>query len=66
MTKRDFLKSLVRSTASAMKKFHLILVLHRRIMFNPDSNCEIEMGTTFAKEGKMTARQAHKLTFWTR
>ncbi len=52
------------TTAPAGKKFHLILVLHRRIMFNPVSNCEMEMGTTFAKEGKMPARQAHKLTFW--
>jgi hypothetical protein len=49
---------------SAVKKFHLILVLHRRIMFNPVSNCEMEMGTNFAKEGKITARQTHKLTFF--
>jgi hypothetical protein len=49
--------------APAVKKFHLILVLHRRIMFNSGSNCEMEMGATFAKRSKTKARQAHKLTF---
>ncbi len=64
MTKRDFLKVLGLSTASAVKKFHLILVLHRRILFNSGSNCEMEKAGNFAKESKMAARQAHKLTFW--
>ncbi len=63
MNKRDLLKSLVLTTASAMKKFHLILVLHRRILFNSASNCEMEKGGNFAKEGKIAARQPHKLTF---
>jgi hypothetical protein len=66
MNKRDFLKSLVLSTASAVKKFHLILVLHRRILFNSVSNCEMEKVGNFAKGSKMAARQAGKLTFWTR
>ena len=66
MTKRDFLMALGLSTASAMKKFHLILVLHRRILFNSASNCEMEKGDNFAKEGRMAARQAGQLIFWTR
>jgi hypothetical protein len=63
MTKRDFLKPLGLSTASAVKKFHLILVLHRRVMFNSGSNCEMEKGGNFAKESKMAARQVCKITF---
>jgi len=63
-TKHDFLKSLALSTASAVKKIHLILVLHRRIVFNSGSSCEMDMAATFAKEGKIAARQPDKLTFW--
>ena len=63
MTKRDFLKTLALTTASAVKKFHLMLVIHRRILFNSASNCEMEKVGNFAKEGKMAARQASKLTF---
>jgi len=48
-----------------IKKFHLMLVLHRRILFNSGSNCEMDMAVAFANEGKMAARQADKLTFWT-
>ncbi len=66
MTKRDFLMALGLSTASAMKKFHLILVFGCGIVFNPDSNCEMEKGDNFAKEGRMAARQAGQLIFGTR
>ena len=52
------------STAPAVKKFHLMLVLHRRIVFNSGSSCEMDMVATFAKEGKIAARQPDKLTFW--
>ncbi len=45
------------------KKFHLILVLHRPIMFNSGSNCEMDKAATFANEGKIMAGQAGQLTF---
>jgi hypothetical protein len=36
-------------TRLELKKFHLILVLHRPIMFNSGSNCEMDMVANFAK-----------------
>jgi hypothetical protein len=62
-TKRDFLKALLLSAASAVKKFHLILVLHRPILFNSGSSCEMDMAATCENEGKTAARQAGQLTF---
>jgi hypothetical protein len=65
-TKRDFHWAQVPSAAPAVKKFHLILVLHRRILFNSASNCEMDMAAACAKEGKTAARQAGQQNFWTR
>ena len=62
--KRDFLRDVVLNAAPAVKKFHLILVLHRPILFNSGSNCEMDMAAALASEGKRAARQAGQLTFW--